>query len=161
MVFVHFKKTSVRLFGKYNNNHADIDAGAFADDKDYTYHNDNTIAGATVDYKLKNGFIRLQYNYNRFNRNFIDDSSSVGGFSQYQKGKYNGTSNFAELYTSLNLSKHIELLAGADYRQSKTSQLYIYVPDYGFPALPISSDSAKTNQFSAYASLNVKSNKRI
>lgn len=155
--FRPFKKTSVRLFGKYNNNRADIDAGAFADDKDYTYHNDNTIAGVSVDYKLNNGFIRLQYNYNRFNRNFTDDSTDVGGYSQYQKGKYNGTSNFAEVYTSLNLSKNIELLAGADYRQNKTNQLYIYVPDYGFPALPVSPDSAKTNQFSAYASLYFKS----
>ena len=155
--FRPFGKTSVRLFGKYNDNHADIDAGAFADDKDYTNHNDNTIAGVIADYTLNNGFIRLQYNYNRFNRNFIDDSLSVGGFSQYQKGKYNGTSNFAELYTSLVLSKHIELLAGADYRQNKTSQLYIYIPDFGFPAQPISSDSAKTNQYSGYASLNIKS----
>jgi vitamin B12 transporter len=155
--FRPFKKAAVRLFGKYNNNQADIDAGAFADDKDYTYHNDNTLAGASVDYTLNKGFIRLQYNYNRFNRNFTDDSLSVGGFSQYQKGKYNGASNFTELYTSLNLSKNIKLLAGADYRQNKTSQLYIYIPDYGFPALPISSDSAKTNQLSGYASLNVKS----
>ena len=150
-------KTSVRLFGKYNNNHADIDAGAFADDKDYTYHNDNTIAGASVDYKLNNGFIRLQYNYNRFNRNFTDDSSDVGGFSTYQKGRYNGTSNFGELYTNLHLNEHIELLAGADYRQNKTDQLYIYVPDYGFPSLPISGDSATTNQYSAYVSLFLKS----
>ena len=150
------KKTSVRLFGKYNNNHADIDAGAFADDKDYTYHNDNTIAGASVDYKLNNGFVRVQYNYNIFNRNFTDDSTDVGGFSQYQKGRYNGTSNFAELYTNLHLNKHIELLAGADYRENKTEQLYIYIPDYGFPSLPISGDSAHTNQFSGYASLFLK-----
>jgi vitamin B12 transporter len=155
--FSPFRKTSVRLFGKYNNNHADIDAGAFADDKDYTYHNDNTIAGASVDYKLKNGFIKLQYNYNRFNRNFTDDSTDVGGFSTYQKGRYNGTSNFAELYSNLHLNKHIELLAGADYRQNKTDQLYIYIPDYGFPSLPISRDSAVTNQFSGYASLFLKS----
>jgi vitamin B12 transporter len=155
--FKPFKKTSVRLFGKYNNNHADIDAGAFADDKDYTYHNDNTIAGTSVDYKLNNGFIKIQYNYNRFNRNFTDDSTNVGGFSTYQKGRYNGTSNFAELYTNLHLNEHIELLAGADYRQNKTDQLYIYLPDYGFPSLPISGDSAHTNQFSGYASLFLKS----
>ncbi|MGH2562910.1 MAG: TonB-dependent receptor, partial [Ginsengibacter sp.] len=79
--FSPLKKTSVRLFGKYNNNHADIDAGAFMDDKDYTYHNDNLITGASVDYKLSNGFVRLQYNYNLFNRNFIDDSTDVGGHS--------------------------------------------------------------------------------
>lgn len=151
------KKISVRFFGKYNNNHADIDAGAFMDDKDYTYHNDNTIAGVSADYKLKQGFVRLQYNFNQFNRNFLDDSTDVGGFSKYQKGRYNGTSNFAELYTSLHLDKNIEFLAGADYRQNKTDQLYIYIPDYGFPALPISSDSAKTRQLSGYASLFLKS----
>jgi vitamin B12 transporter len=150
--FKPFRKTTVRLFGKYNNNHADIDAGAFADDKDYTYRNDNIIAGASVDYKLNNGFIRLQYNYNRYNRNFIDDSTNVGGFSKYQRGKYNGTSHFAELYTNLYLSKNIEFLAGVDYRQNSTSQLYIS----DFPSVPLSADSARTSQFSGYASVNVK-----
>lgn len=154
--FKPFKRTSIRLFGKYNDNHADIDAGAFQDDKDYTYHNNNIIAGTAVDYKLNNGFIRLQYNYNRFNRNFVDDSTDVGGFSKYQKGKYNGTSNYAEIFTSLRLNKNIELLAGADYRQNATNQSYIYVPDYGFPSVPLSADSAKTNQVSTYASLVLK-----
>ena len=157
--FRPFKKTTVRLFGKYNNNYSDIDAGAFSDDKDYTTHNDNTIAGISLDYKLSNGFIKLQYTYNRFSRNFTDDSTDIGGYSQYQKGKYDGTSNYAELYTSFNLSKRVEFLAGVDYRQNKTDQLYIYMPDYGFPALPISGDSAKTNQFSGYASFFLKSAK--
>ncbi|MGH2563849.1 MAG: TonB-dependent receptor, partial [Ginsengibacter sp.] len=124
-------------------------------------HNDNLITGASVDYKLSNGFVRLQYNYNLFNRNFIDDSTDVGGYSTYQRGKYNGSSNFAEIYTSLNVNKHIKLLAGADYRQNKTDQVYIYVPDYGFPSLPISADSAKTNQISGYASLYLKSKKGL
>ncbi len=151
--FKPFRKTSLRVFGKYNDNHADLDGGAFQDDKDYTNHNDNLIVGAVVDYKVKHGFIRLQYSYNRFNRNFLDDSSDIGGFSKYQKGRYNGTSNFAELFTHLDLSDHIELLTGIDYRQNSSSQLYIFYPDYGFPALPISADSAKTNQLSYYASL--------
>ncbi|MEP6628549.1 MAG: TonB-dependent receptor [Ginsengibacter sp.] len=159
--FKPFKRTSIRLFGKYNDNHADIDAGAFQDDKDYTYHNNNIIAGTAVDYKLNNGFIRLQYNYNRFNRNFVDDSTDVGGFSKYQKGKYNGTSNYAEIFTSLRLNTYIELLAGADYRQNATSQSYIYVPDYGFPSVPLSADSAKTNQVSTYASLVLKTKKGL
>ena len=161
IAFKPFKKTSVRFFGKYNNNHADLDAGAFQDDKDYTNHNNNMIAGIVIDYKLKKGFIRLQYTYNRFNRNFLDDSTDVGGYSKYQKGKYNGTSNFAELYTSLNFNDHLELLTGADYRQNSSSQLYIYYPDYGFPSLPISADSAKTNQFSYYASLMLKQKKDL
>ncbi|MEO8823304.1 MAG: TonB-dependent receptor [Ginsengibacter sp.] len=157
--FKPFKKTSVRVFGKYNNNHANLDAGAFQDDKDYTNHNNNTIAGAVIDYKLKKGFVRFQYSYNRFNRFFFDDSTDVGGYSKYQKGKYNGASNYAEIYTSLNLTHHLQLLTGADYRQNSSSQLYIFLPDYGFPSLPISSDSAKTSQFSYYASLIFKQKK--
>jgi vitamin B12 transporter len=43
-------------------------------------------------------------------------------------------------------------LGGADYRQNSTAQIYIYKPDYGFPSLPISSDSAETSQVSPYAS---------
>lgn len=154
--FKPFKKTTVRLFGKYNNNKADIDAGAFKDDRDYTFNNKNTMAGTSIDYKLKDGFIRLQYNYNHYNRSFTDDSSHVGGFSNYQRGKYNSNSHFAELFTSLQLTKNIEWLAGVDYRQNSTSQTYIFLPDYGFPATPLSSDSAKTSQFSGYASVNVK-----
>ena len=152
-------KMDVRFFGKYNNNHADLDAGAFADDKNYTYHNDNTIAGATVDYKLTKGFIRLQYNYNFFNRNFLDDTLPFPGTTTYQKGTYNGTSGFTELYANLHLAKNIEFLAGADYRDNKTKQVYIYYPDYGYPATPISPDSAKTNQVSGYASIYLKSAK--
>lgn len=151
--FAPSTKTAVRIFGKYNNNHADLDAGAFQDDKDYTNHNENLVAGTSLDYKIKKGFIRFQYSYNRFNRNFTDDSTDVGGFSKYQRGKYNGTSHFAEIYTHLNLDEHVELLTGADYRENSSSQLYIFLPDYGFPALPIGADSAKTKQISYYASL--------
>jgi vitamin B12 transporter len=157
--FKPFKKTSFRLFGKYNNNHADLDAGAFQDDKDYTNHNNNIITGAVIDYKIKKGFIRLQYSYNRFNRNFLDDSTDVGGLSKYQRGKYNGTSNYFELFTHLNLNEHTELLTGVDLRKNSSSQLYIFYPDYGFPALPLSADSAKTKQFSYYASLTFKQKK--
>ncbi|MGN6402241.1 MAG: TonB-dependent receptor, partial [Flavisolibacter sp.] len=73
--FKPFKKTSFRLFAKYNNNHAALDAGAFQDDKDYTNHNNNLVSGLVIDRKLKNGFVRAQYSFNRFNRNFLDDST--------------------------------------------------------------------------------------
>ena len=157
--FKPFKKTSVKLFGKYSNNRADLDAGAFIDDKDYKNHNDNTIAGTSVDYKINNGFIRFQYNYNRYNRSFIDDSLYTNVYSDYQDGKYFGTSNFAEIYTNLHFDKSVELLAGLDYRSNSTTQSYIYFPDYGFPATPISADSAKSKQVSAYASFVLKSKK--
>lgn len=156
--FQPFKKTSVTVFGKYNNNRSDVDAGAFIDDKDYTNHNDNTIAGTSVDYKLNKGFIRFQYNYNRFNRSLLDDSTYTNIYENYAKGTYYGTSNYAELYTNLNLNKNIEFLAGIDYIRNSTTQSYISLPDYGYPSLPISADSAKTSQVSTYASFILKTN---
>jgi vitamin B12 transporter len=156
-----FKKTSFRVFGKYNKNRADLDAAAFSDDSDYTNHNKNLISGAVVDQKIKKGFIRLQYSYNHFKRNFLNDSTDVGGFSKYQNGMYDGTSHFAELYSTINFTDHIELLAGADLRRNSSSQLYIFYPDYGFPALPISADSAVTKQLSFYTSVMLKQQKGL
>lgn len=146
------EKITVRINGKYNINKADIDAGAFKDDKDYTYKNQNTQAGISLDYKLLKGFVRAQYNYNFVTRHFKDDSISVGGFSKYQDGKYDGASHFAELYSNIELHKNIKLLAGIDYRLQSTNQKYIYLPDYGFSVPPLSADTARAKQFSGYAS---------
>ena len=147
------EKLSVRLNGKYNINKADIDAGAFKDDKDYTYKNQNTLGGIVLDHKLKKGFVRAQYNYNFVKRHFTDDSISIGGFSKYQDGKYSGTSHFAELYSNIELNKNVELVAGIDYRLQSTNQKYVYKPDFGFSVPVLSSDSAKANQVGAYASV--------
>lgn len=147
------RQTDLKIFGKYNKNSADIDAGAFTDDKDYTYKNDNTIAGLMLDRKLNKGLFRIQYYANWYNRNFTDDSTDIPGFTSYQKGRYNGLGHYAEAFASLKLSEELILLTGIDYRYNKTDQIYIYLPDYGFPARPVSPDSAHTSQFSGYASL--------
>lgn len=150
-------KTEIRVYGKFNINHADIDAGAFEDDKDYTYKYRNFISGLTATYKLGNGNLHLNYNYNWFDRDFTDDSSSRGGFAIYQKGNYTGISHFAELFDNWQLHKSIEVLVGVDYRQNATSQSYLSISSYGpYNTLPLSKDSIKTNQFSTYASLFLK-----
>lgn len=154
------KKNSLSLYGKYGSYKADIDAGAFKDDKDYTYHNDNTIAGLEWDHHLKNGRIKFQYYANWYNRNFTDDSADIGGFATYQHGRYNGFSHYGELYTNLKLSETTDLLTGADYRHNATDQIYEYLP-YGLPGVPLSDDSAHTSQWSAYASLHYQHEKKF
>ncbi|CAN5381615.1 hypothetical protein BH20BAC1_BH20BAC1_10590 [soil metagenome] len=156
---LNIKKLSVNTFAKYNSNRADIDAGLFADDKDFTYHNRNFITGLTSTLQMKNGHLKFQYAYNLFDRKFTDDSTDIGGYSAYQKGKYKGQSHLAEVYTTWLPGKGFEVLAGVDYRHNKTGQEYIYIPDYGFPAVPISDDSAISRQGSVYASLYFKQQK--
>ena len=118
-----FKKLETRIYGKYNNNHADIDAGAFADDKDYRYKYRNLQTGTSINYTFAKSTIRFNYNYNWYQRDYTDDSASVGGFAKYQKGEYTSKSHFAEVYGNFTLNKNIELLAGVDYRHNATDQI--------------------------------------
>lgn len=151
------EKTTLQFFGKYTQFGGDIDAGAYTDDRDYTYKNKNTIAGIMVNHQFTNGFLQLQYQYNKYHRSFVDDSTHIGGFSKYQNGDYKGFSHYAELYTNWKPATGIEILAGVDFRNNSTDQFYFYVP--GAAATPLSSDSAKTNQLSAYTSVHVKAKK--
>jgi vitamin B12 transporter len=154
-------KLSARVYGKYSYHRADIDAGAFADDKDYRYQNINANTGLALQYVLKNATLHFNYNYNWYNRTFLDDSTDIGGYYKYQKGDYTGLSSFAELYSSFQICKQLELLSGIDFRRNATDQTYIAIPDYGYPVTPMSSDSVKSNQYSVYASLIFKSGKGL
>jgi vitamin B12 transporter len=147
-------KLSANVYGNYSVNKADIDAGAFADDKDFRFTYRNLQAGVSLKYELKKVSLHFNYNYNRYKRNYRDDSASVGGFAKFQDGKYLGRSHFAEVYANAKLDKNIELLAGIDYRGNATDQSYFSISSFGpFTSLPLSADTANTRQVSTYASL--------
>jgi vitamin B12 transporter len=155
------EKLTVKFYGKYNINKAQIDAGAFTDDKDYRYQTTNTVAGARLDYQLKKAALHLNYNFNAYERKYNNDSTDIGGYSpdpfafytKYIKERYKGRSHFVELYASVNLHKNVSLVGGADYRTNATSQEYLYISNYGpYEPAPLGEDTAKTSQTSAYAS---------
>ena len=163
----HQVSDALQLRGNFQYNHydADLDAGAYTDDKLYTTTNKNTQAGIGADYKLGGGALHFNYNYNTVTRTYLDDSATqiiLGG--TYSSSNFTGRAHFAELYGNFSLSKYIELLAGADYRnqQVNESNLYIYYNNYSPPFGPVSSlssinsDSAKVRQFAGYASLLLK-----
>jgi vitamin B12 transporter len=155
--FKPFKNAELGFYGRYSINNADIDAGAFADDADYSFAAKNLQAGTFLNYTLPKSRIRFNYNYNRYQRDYTDDSASVGSFAKFQKGEYIGKSHFAEIYNNWKMNKKIELLTGIDYRHNATDQEYLAISSFGaFQSLPLSADTIKTNQISAYASMNVK-----
>jgi vitamin B12 transporter len=149
------KKLSARIYGKYNINKSDIDAGAFADDKDDHYETKNSNVGASLKYQLKNAAINFNYNYNWYNREYTNDSADLGNYIVYEKGKYNGRNHFAELYANIKLHKNINLVGGVDYRNSATTQSYFSTSLF-FPIPYVSKsldrDTIHTNQFAVYAS---------
>ena len=158
------KNTELLVYGKYNINRAGIDAGAYQDDKDYNYTSKNSIAGLHATYHQGKSNLNLLYNFNRYNRSYLDDSTDVAGTPYkeafdysfiYQKGMYYGQSHFAELYENYAINSKLNLVGGVDYRQNKTSQTYTYaIKSLGlFSSLPLDSDTASTKQYSGYGSL--------
>lgn len=147
-------RLSLRLVTQFSKYKADVDAGAFADDKDYTINIKNALAGFGGDYTFGKSVLHFNYNYNTTERKYLDDSVSVPG-SSYSRGKYTGRSHFIEAYSNLYVTRHIDILAGIDYRNQLTEQDYLSISMYG-PYTTGIGDSAKVNQFGAYASLVVK-----
>ncbi len=150
-------KFSVRANTQLSNYKTDADEGPFKDDVDYVIKNKNALAGIGADYTIGKSILHFNYNYNSTNRFYLNDSTIIQGFSYYSQGEYSGKSHFAELYSNIAVTKNIDVLVGADYRNQLTDQNYFSVSAFGpYASIPLSGDSAKVNQFGAYASIVVK-----
>lgn len=143
-----------RAFTRYTTYKAGIDEGAFTDDNNYNLTDKNLQLGVTANYKIGKSKLVFNYQYNKVNRSYIDDSTSYFGATIYQSGSYKGNGHFAEVYGNFHLAEKVELVAGVDYRNNSTDQSskYFYAgADYS--SAPLSADSANTNQVGAYASV--------
>jgi vitamin B12 transporter len=80
----------------------------------------------------------------------------VSGFAKYTSQDYTGRSQFVELYTSLNLHKHLDLVAGTDYRWQNTDQQFFSISSFGPFTTILSGDTARSSMYSIYASLLLK-----
>lgn len=142
---------TLRSFVKYSKYKADVDAGAFTDDKDYTINNRNTTAGTGFSFKNELVSVNGNYQYSENNRHFLNDSGDVSGFLTFASDDYFSKSQFAELYASIKLSKTITLLQGADYRYGSFNNQYLSISAYGPYATKFRDTSI--SQSSLYASL--------
>ncbi|HMO63464.1 MAG TPA: TonB-dependent receptor [Ferruginibacter sp.] len=145
------KNWQLRLFGQYARYTADIDDGAFMDDKNHIISNKNLQAGIASITKFNKGSVTVNLNLNNTDRE-IDDKRNVpddpNDYDPYN-ALYKGKSLFAEAYTNLSLHKNFAVLAGTDIRSNKASSKTSY-GDLG-------SDSLKSTLISGYASLLLKS----
>lgn len=150
------KRIKINLSGIYSNYKTDLDASAFTDERDYTAKNNNKQAGAGVVYTFNKGTIHANYNYNRAERNYLDDSLYKSSpYVTYSKSNYVGRIHYAELYGNWKMNQW-ELLVGGDYRFNNTGQSYWSTGPFGPYAPPVL--KAKMTQISPYASVVYKGN---
>jgi vitamin B12 transporter len=151
----------VKTFILHSQYKADIDAGVFADEKDYRINNSILTSGAGLNYKKGIVNITANYQYGELKRNYRNDSLFVRPFgTKFESNKYGGRTQFVELYGNVVISKWLTVLAGSDYRWANMNQQYFSLSSFG----PYSSqfDDTSLHQTSFYSSLFLNGvNKRL
>lgn len=142
---------SLRTFVQHSRYKADIDAGVFSDDKDYTINIRNLAAGGGLGFKK--GFISItgNYQYGNLKRRYLNDSLHAPGFVKFESNRYSGKTQFAELYGNVKAAGWLTVLAGFDYRRGTMNQQYFSISSFG----PYSSEfeNKSLHQTSFYGSL--------
>lgn len=153
------KKMKLKVFGAFSHYKADIDAGAFTDDKDFTVTNNDARSGAGLQYRHDKGTMHVNYFFNYVGRVYLDDSSYRSNpFNDFSRAVYIGRTHFAEWYSNWLWGKW-ELLTGVDFRMNNTLQHYFSTGPFGPynpPAL-----NKMISQFSPYASAVYKNKKGL
>ena len=126
------------------------DASQFKDKKHFSITNSNSIQVLGFNYKKEGFVLSGNYQYNKVVRTFDDNYSS--GNPIFNNFKYNGITQFGELYSNVNLGSGFSLLGGAEYRYGSMSNYTNLVSDFG-PYTNTFNDTS-VYQKSAYASIN-------
>ncbi len=142
----------IKTFILHSQYKADIDAGGFADEKDYRINNSNLSSGAGLNFKKGIVNITANYQYGELNRKYRNDSLFVRPYGiKFESNKYGGRTQYAELFGNVTAAKWLTILAGFDYRWGNMQQQYFSLSSYG----PYSSSFKDTSlhQTSFYGSL--------
>ena len=141
----------LKTFFQYSQYKADIDAGVFADEKDYTIKNSNLSSGFGAHFKKGIVQVTGNYQFGQLKRKYLNDSLDRPGFNIYENNKYSGRTQYAELYSNIAAAKWLTVLVGCDYRWAIMNQQYFSISAFG-PYSSSFSDSS-LHQTSFYASL--------
>jgi vitamin B12 transporter len=156
----NFGKIKVNVYGNYTKNQSDLDAGAFLEDKDYTFNTSNLQYGLGLDYEKEKFTIHLKANTSKVERSFVNDSTFVadGAYDIFSISSFKSNANFADLYGNLTLTSNVNLLIGTDFRNQSIAQTYFSIGAFGpFEDIPLNANQANINNGSFYSALNLNS----
>lgn len=102
---------------------ASIDYGAFKDDKDASFKNATSIHGMILKYKKDKASFQFQYQYTTQDRSYLNDSLDKT-YLIYENNLYKGSTHYADIFYSYQLSKNVQYIVGSDFRYGSYNQTY-------------------------------------
>ena len=148
-------KFSIAAISNYGKYHADIDNGAFKDDKDYITENSSFINSLALHYKYGKSSFHFTNTIINAKRISINDTTADLKNGDYSLGRYKGSSFVSELYGNIGLIDKVSLTAGVQRIEQNTDQSnegYSRDYSYGYSSA-LGKDSAKITNYAGYASL--------
>jgi len=121
---------NVKISTHQTSYNADIDYGAFKDDKDNQFHNATKMTGLILKYKKEKTIFQLQYQISTQDRQYKNDSSDKT-YIIYENNQYTGKSHFADVFLSTPITKNIQWILGADFRYGSYHQTYKSISEWG------------------------------
>jgi vitamin B12 transporter len=121
---------NAQLTTKKTSYSADIDYGAFKDDKDNRFNNATTMSGLIIKYKKEQASFQFQYQYTTQDRSYLNDSNDRQ-YLIYENNQYKGSTHFADMFYSNQLAKNIQWIIGSDFRYGSYNQTYESISDWG------------------------------
>ncbi len=150
--FLDFQLTTRKT--AYN---AAIDYGAFKDDKDEHFKNATGMTGVILKYKKEQQTFQFQYQYTTQDRSYLNDSADKT-YLIYENNKYKGSTHFADMFYTNQLTKNVQWIIGTDFRYGSYNQTYESISGWG----PYNEKFKDTFQFqnALYGSLLVHNNNK-
>ena len=109
---------------------ADIDYGAFKDDKDEKFNNATKLTGLVLKYKKEKTIFQFQYQLSTQDRQYKNDSTDRT-YTIFEDNQYTGKSQFADAFYSTPITKNIQWIIGGDFRYGSYNQTYASISGYG------------------------------
>jgi vitamin B12 transporter len=136
---------------------ADIDYGAFKDDKDEHFKNATGMTGVILKYKKEQQTFQFQYQYTTQDRSYLNDSADRT-YLIYENNQYKGSTHFADMFYTNQLTKNVQWIIGTDFRYGSYNQTYESISGWG----PYNENFKDTFQFqnALYGSLLIHNNNK-
>jgi vitamin B12 transporter len=136
---------------------AAIDYGAFKDDKDEHFKNATGMTSVILKYKKEQQTFQFQYQYTTQDRSYLNDSTDRT-YLIYENNQYKGSTHFADMFYTNQLTKNVQWIIGTDFRYGSYNQTYESISGWG----PYNEKFKDTFQFqnALYGSLLIHNNNK-